>query len=171
MPPPAPQPRRHPDFVKDQPYPGYNQQRPAMYPQMPPSGWSNTNNAGAYRAPYPGTGAQPQQQGWSGAPRPPQQGAPQWPQPPYQPPQSGAPPGAWGIPQQVQNSPLRPPIGARPPFRPTDPKQFPQMQPPQVKVRHWILIYISLILYSCNCYFKQIINNVSNKLSKWNQVK
>lgn len=32
MPPPAPQPRRHPDFAKDQqPYPPYNQQRPAMY--------------------------------------------------------------------------------------------------------------------------------------------
>lgn len=32
MPPPAPQPKRHPDFAKDQPaYVPYGQQRPQLY--------------------------------------------------------------------------------------------------------------------------------------------
>ncbi|XP_026826608.1 trithorax group protein osa isoform X4 [Ooceraea biroi] len=55
MPPPPPgpsQPRRHPDFAKDQQYPQYNQQRPA-YP-----GWPNTTNqynssSGNNRVQYP----------------------------------------------------------------------------------------------------------------------
>ncbi|XP_067210943.1 trithorax group protein osa isoform X7 [Linepithema humile] len=55
MPPPPPgptQPRRHPDFAKDQQYPQYNQQRPA-YP-----GWPNTtnqynSNSGNNRVQYP----------------------------------------------------------------------------------------------------------------------
>lgn len=35
MPPPAPQPKRHPDFSKDQqPYPQYGQQRPPMYSKL-----------------------------------------------------------------------------------------------------------------------------------------
>ncbi|XP_014485250.1 PREDICTED: trithorax group protein osa isoform X3 [Dinoponera quadriceps] len=68
MPPPPPgpsQPRRHPDFAKDQQYPQYNQQRPAY-----PAGWPNTtnqynSNSGNNRVQYPSQQTQspsPQQQ-------------------------------------------------------------------------------------------------------------
>ncbi|XP_073984826.1 trithorax group protein osa isoform X3 [Rhodnius prolixus] len=137
MPPPAPQPRRHPDFVKEpQPYPPYNQQRPNMYP-----GWSNNNNSG-YRGQYPGAGSPGGPQQWGqgpsrpGAPPPPPQTNNQWPppQPPYQSPQTQQ---GWGMgtPGVGQGSPLRPPLGPRPAFRP-DSKPYNQMPPhaaPQIK--------------------------------------
>ncbi|XP_014258730.1 trithorax group protein osa isoform X2 [Cimex lectularius] len=135
MPPPAPQPRRHPDFVKEPqpPYPPYNQ-RPNMYP----AGWSNNNNSGAYRGQYPPPiGGTPGPQQWGqgpsrpGAPPNHQPNSPQWagPQPPYQqPPQTQQ---GWGMatPGVAQSSPLRPPmVGPRPPFRP-DAKPYNQMPP------------------------------------------
>ncbi|CAG2056674.1 unnamed protein product, partial [Timema podura] len=94
MPPPAPQPRRHPDFAKEQQaYPPgpYTQHRPAIY------GWSNNSQ---FRGQFPpqGPGAVPQapQQWAQGPPRPAgaQPSNNQWDQhryppagqPPYQPP-------------------------------------------------------------------------------------
>ncbi|KAG7205211.1 hypothetical protein KM043_018297 [Ampulex compressa] len=76
MPPPPPgptQPRRHPDFAKDQQYPQYNQQRPA-YP-----GWPNTTNqynssSGNNRVQYPSQQAQSQS---SQQPQPQQPPSPQ----------------------------------------------------------------------------------------------
>ncbi|KAK0164244.1 hypothetical protein PV328_002893 [Microctonus aethiopoides] len=64
MPPPPPgptQPRRHPDFAKDQPYPQYNQQRPP-YPGWP--GATNQYNTGSTnnRVPYPNQQPPPQSQ-------------------------------------------------------------------------------------------------------------
>ncbi|XP_015594992.1 trithorax group protein osa isoform X2 [Cephus cinctus] len=64
MPPPPPgptQPRRHPDFAKDQQYPPYNQQRPT-YP-----GWTSTTNqysspTASNRVPYPSQQSQQQSQ-------------------------------------------------------------------------------------------------------------
>lgn len=141
MPPPAPQPRRHPDFAKDQqPYPPYNQQRPAMY-----GGWSNANNnqyRGQFGGQAPGVVSPGPQQWNQGPARPPASGQPpsgppgQWDQqryppapnqPPYQSPQQ------WGVPSMGNsgvgpNSALRPPMGPRPGYRP-DNKQFNQMPP------------------------------------------
>ncbi|XP_066901815.1 trithorax group protein osa isoform X9 [Halyomorpha halys] len=135
MPPPAPQPRRHPDFVKDAapqpPYPPYPQQRPNMYP-----GWSN-NSSNNFRGQYPTPGGSPGPQQWGqgpsrpGAPPNHQSNSPQW-QPPYQPSQAQQ---GWGMgtPGVNQNSPLRPPMAPRPGFRP-DSKQYCQMPPhPGVK--------------------------------------
>ncbi|XP_046823399.1 trithorax group protein osa isoform X2 [Vespa crabro] len=64
MPPPPPgpsQPRRHPDFAKDQQYPQYNQQRPAY----PVAGWPSTtsqynSSSGNNRVQYPNQQNQPQ---------------------------------------------------------------------------------------------------------------
>lgn len=84
MPPPAPQPRRHPDFAKDQQtYPPYSPQRP-VYP-----GWTNSNSGSnnQFRGTYPGSGAPPGQ--WAARPGAQPQTA-QWDQqrfpPPHQPP-------------------------------------------------------------------------------------
>ncbi|XP_063239673.1 trithorax group protein osa-like isoform X3 [Bacillus rossius redtenbacheri] len=143
MPPPAPQPRRHPDFAKDQPpYSPYSQQRPAVY------GWSNNSQ---YRGQYPG----PVPQGPAG---PAPQGPQPWPQGPSRPAGPAAsqpggqpwdqhryPPGSQP-PQQSQqqwmsnmpspgvgqSSPLRPPVGPRAPFRPEG-KPFPMPAPPGAK--------------------------------------
>ncbi|XP_014604814.1 PREDICTED: trithorax group protein osa isoform X1 [Polistes canadensis] len=81
MPPPPPgptQPRRHPDFAKDQQYSQYNQQRPAY----PVAGWPSTtsqynSSSGNNRVQYPSQQNQPQ--------APPQQ-------PPQQPPPQPPPP-------------------------------------------------------------------------------
>ncbi|XP_046669924.1 trithorax group protein osa isoform X4 [Homalodisca vitripennis] len=89
MPPPGPQPRRHPDFAKDQqPYPPYNQPRPAIYP----GGWPQNNNS-QYRGQYG-----PQQ--WSQVPPRPG-GPPSSTQPPSGPPG----PGQW----DQQRYPAQPP--------------------------------------------------------------
>ncbi|KAF4513831.1 UNVERIFIED_CONTAM: hypothetical protein B566_EDAN016692 [Ephemera danica] len=142
MPPPAPQPRRHPDFSKEQqqqqqqqqqppqpqPYPPYPQQRPAMY------GWGNSQYRGGSAGPYPGSpggppGPSPQQWG-PGPPRPP--GPPsgpaagQWDHRGYPPSPAGGPQyqqppqgqGQWmsnmPTPGIGQSSPLRPPMGGSP---------------------------------------------------------
>ncbi|KAK2588796.1 hypothetical protein KPH14_001671 [Odynerus spinipes] len=79
MPPPPPgptQPRRHPDFAKDQQYPQYNQQRPA-YPGWPSTTSQYNSSSGNNRVQYPNQQTQPQ------APQPqPQQQPPQQPPPP-----------------------------------------------------------------------------------------
>lgn len=109
----SPQPRRHPDFVKDsQGYAGYNQ-RPQMY-----GGWQGS--PGQYRGQYPPS---PTPQAWcnspraSGPPPPPnQQATAQWDQHRYptqsQPPYPANQQQPWtnmSSPQQSPGSPLRPP--------------------------------------------------------------
>lgn len=62
MPPPPPgaqQPRRHPDFVKEQQYPSYGAQRP-VYPGWPAG--SNQYSGGSVRMPYPNQQMQPSPQ-------------------------------------------------------------------------------------------------------------
>nr|CAD7452330.1 unnamed protein product [Timema tahoe] len=142
MPPPAPQPRRHPDFAKEQQaYPPgpYTQHRPAIY------GWSNNSQ---FRGQFPpqGPGAVPQapQQWAQGPPRPAgaQPSNNQWDQhryppagqPPYQPPSQSQQQWMSNMPTPGvgQSSPLRPPMGPRPPFRPEG-KPFPMPPPPGSK--------------------------------------
>ncbi|XP_075146944.1 trithorax group protein osa isoform X2 [Haematobia irritans] len=120
----GPQPRRHPDFVKDsQPYPGYNA-RPQIY-----GGWQGGSNQ--YRNQYPSS---PSPQGWGAAPPrtqappgsqmgpsgqqqpPPAPGATQWDQHRY-PPQQQPP-----QPQQQQQPPYQQPGQQQPP-----PPQWAQM--------------------------------------------
>lgn len=104
------QPRRHPDFEKNQqPYPPY-QQRPQMYP----GGWQGA--AGQYRGQYPPQGPQ-QQWGTHNGPRP--SGPPGAP---------GGPPGAPGTPTQWNAEPNRyPPSQQQPPYPPH--QQGQQQQP------------------------------------------
>lgn len=130
MPPPTGQPRRHPDFAKDQPpYQPYPQQRPGY------GNWPNSQ----YRGQYP--------QQWSGGPGPRPQWEPRYPPPsqggpapsPYPPPQ---PVQQWGntmsVPGVGQSSPLRQP-GPRIQYRP-DGKPYPGPPPAVTKVRQKILI-------------------------------
>ncbi|XP_066588206.1 trithorax group protein osa [Prorops nasuta] len=109
MPPPPPgptQPRRHPDFAKDQQYPQYNQQRPA-YP-----GWPNTTNQ------YNSTSASTRVQYPSQPPQAPSQ-PPQPPPPPQVPPAAPTAPGIasmatsqqWGT-QQPNRTPPQPTLNA-----------------------------------------------------------
>ncbi|XP_025834500.1 trithorax group protein osa isoform X2 [Agrilus planipennis] len=110
MPPPAPHPRRHPDFAKDQQsYSQYGQQRPQIY-----GGWSNSNQ---YRGPYVGSSTPTAgSQQWNQSGRP----SGQWDRYPaatqnYQPNQQGqqqwSPISSPGV---GQNSPLRAPLSVRP---------------------------------------------------------
>ncbi|KAL9896206.1 trithorax group protein osa isoform 2-T6 [Glossina fuscipes fuscipes] len=130
----SPQPRRHPDFVKDsQPYPGYSA-RPQIY-----GGWQGSSNQ--YRSQYPST---PSPQTWGSAPPrtaapaggplgPPGQQAPtaagttQWDQHRY-PPQQQPPPPQQQPPYQQQSQQQPPPpqwaqamsaSGANPPGAPS----------------------------------------------------
>ncbi|XP_054270546.1 trithorax group protein osa-like isoform X4 [Macrosteles quadrilineatus] len=118
MPPPGGQPRRHPDFAKDQPYPPYNQQRPAIYP----GGWPAQNNNSQYRGQY-GPGPGPAGGQWSqvSGPRPnsqPPNGPPgQWDQQRY----PGQPPyhsQQWGVPPSMGNTVVGPNSGHRAPMGP-----------------------------------------------------
>ncbi|XP_036324559.1 trithorax group protein osa isoform X3 [Rhagoletis pomonella] len=97
----TPQPRRHPDFVKDsQPYPAYNT-RPQMY-----GGWSGSNQ---YRGQYPSA---PSPQGWGGAP-----------------PRTAAPPGTGplGPPNQQASTAVQ---WEQHRYAPQQPPPPPQQQPP-----------------------------------------
>lgn len=117
------QPRRHPDFEKNQqPYPPY-QQRPQMYRKClilygnksdqfdliviffhPAGGWQG--GAGQYRGQYPPQGPQ-QQWGTHNGPRPSgPSGAP------------GVPPGAPGTPNQWSADANRYPPNQQPPYPP-----------------------------------------------------
>ncbi|XP_051157885.1 trithorax group protein osa isoform X4 [Leptopilina boulardi] len=121
MPPPPPgpqQPRRHPDFAKDQQYPQYNQQRPA-YPGWPgATNQYNSGSAGA-RVQYPSQQPQPQSQ----QPQPP---------PPQPPVASGAPApsGVAGIPSSQQW------VGQQS-TRPTAQPSIPISHPPTLWERHY----------------------------------
>nr|XP_014088851.1 trithorax group protein osa isoform X3 [Bactrocera oleae] len=96
----TPQPRRHPDFVKDsQPYPGYNT-RPQLY-----GGWSGSPQ---YRGQYPA----PSPQGWGSAP-----------------PRTAAPPGGGplGPPNQQSSAAVQ---WEHNRYGPQQPPPPPQQQPP-----------------------------------------
>ncbi|KAF5285273.1 hypothetical protein FQR65_LT13287 [Abscondita terminalis] len=96
MPPPAPQPRRHPDFAnkEQQNFPQYGQQRPQMYgpggPAATTQQWTQGGRPSGQWERYP-TGSQSYQ--------PPQQGQQQW--------------SPMPTPGVGQSSPLRPPMGPR----------------------------------------------------------
>ncbi|XP_015367259.1 PREDICTED: trithorax group protein osa-like isoform X5 [Diuraphis noxia] len=139
---PPPQPRRHPDFAKDQQagppqpagYPGYGPQQRPMYP-----GWTGTPNATSNQYPRPGypPGSQPPQNWSQGPPRsmPPSHPGqpPQWEQHRYPP--QGQPYGAqqnhWGPMTQAQ---MRMP---RHGYRPDGSKPYgphgPMAPPPHLK--------------------------------------
>ncbi|XP_053964849.1 trithorax group protein osa isoform X3 [Anastrepha ludens] len=97
----TPQPRRHPDFVKDsQPYPAYNT-RPQMY-----GGWSSSNQ---FRGQYPSA---PTPQAWGSAP-----------------PRTAAPPGSGplGPPNQQASAAVQ---WEQHRYAPQQPPPPPQQQPP-----------------------------------------
>uniref|UniRef100_A0A1A9ZVM8 ARID domain-containing protein n=1 Tax=Glossina pallidipes TaxID=7398 RepID=A0A1A9ZVM8_GLOPL len=141
----SPQPRRHPDFVKDsQPYPGYSA-RPQIY-----GGWQGSSNQ--YRSQYPST---PSPQTWGSAPPrtaapaggplgPPGQQTPtaagttQWDQHRY-PPQQQPPPPQQQPPYQQQSQQQPPPpqwaqamsaSGANPPGAPSAGTPGSPLRPP-----------------------------------------
>ncbi|XP_033209829.1 trithorax group protein osa isoform X4 [Belonocnema kinseyi] len=122
MPPPPPgpqQPRRHPDFAKDQQYAQYNQQRPT-YP-----GWPGTTNQ--YNSGSPGARVQYPSQ----PPQPPSQ-QPQPPPPPQPQVASGAAPpaGVQGISSNQQ-------WGSQQPARPSSQPSIPISHPPTLWERHY----------------------------------
>ncbi|XP_015120295.1 trithorax group protein osa isoform X2 [Diachasma alloeum] len=134
MPPPPPgptQPRRHPDFTKDQQYPQYNQQRPP-YPGWPSGGnqYNQVTGSANNRVPYPNQQPPPpptQQQ-----PHPPHQHQqhpshpphqPHQPHPPQQPPSqaqsvSANSPSGSGVAMSSSNQPW-PNLSNQPPARPS----------------------------------------------------
>ncbi|XP_067646631.1 trithorax group protein osa isoform X2 [Eurosta solidaginis] len=113
----APQPRRHPDFVKDsQPYPAYNT-RPQMY-----GGWSGSSQ---YRGQYPSA---PSPQGWGGAP--PRTTAPPGGGPLGPPNQQVSAAAQW---EQHRYAPQQqpPPPQQQPPYQQQSQQQPPPPPPPQ----------------------------------------
>ncbi|XP_044741667.1 trithorax group protein osa isoform X3 [Chrysoperla carnea] len=159
MPPPTTQPRRHPDFAKDQQpqYPPYNPQKPQMY------GWPNNQYRGTYsgqpqgiptgqtgqwpQANVPPRGGPPPPGGPAGANVPPATNSATWgPEHRYPPgapgaagatgtypaPQPGQPQWNQIPPNPVgQNTGMRPTMVARPPYRAEGKPPF-SMPPPQV---------------------------------------
>lgn len=148
MPPPSAQPRRHPDFSKDQqPYSQYGQQRPQMYGKYATTllieqiyngcfvvgGWANNNQ---YRGQYVGpAGPAAAAQQWTQGGRPAGQwdrysGSNQNYQTPPQNQQQWSPMPTPGV---GQSSPLRPPMGPRGPNKPFNmlPPQPGKGMPPQ----------------------------------------